>query len=284
MPGRRDFGILRSEFMSDTRAHTAAALFVERGLAVEGFGLATVSGVVVQLGLWAMRETDDGVLPGDGAIAAQVATMMSRAACRSAVDALTEAGLLRARGGGLYLAGFRDCYEPIIDTRQLNRAKAQRTREKSRKRMLAEAVPGDVPGDVPENSALRTPPRRGPPAVPCRAVPTGTNPPPSADGGGSASPSPDDGPARVADVLAVPPPKGGHPLTESEREGVLAACGAILGQKDLDDRVRDETKRAQVSVREGLCRPAVVREFVRSVVWSRTPARVAYLATRKDFR
>ncbi len=195
MAGRNDFGILRAAFMADTRAHTAAGLFVDRGLAVETTGLATVSGVVVQLGLWAMRETDDGVLPGDGVAAAQVATLLPRAACKAALDALGDAGLVRPKSGGIYLVGFRDCYEPILDTRETNRLKARAKRAKSRAKLARDTVPGDVPGDVPAPGEGTSPPlsRTTVPAVPFRALPAEPNPPAVAG----------DGAALAADDRAV---------------------------------------------------------------------------------
>lgn len=121
MPGRRDFGILRSSFFSDARALRAATLYVERGLAVAPHGFATVSGHVVLFGLWAMRETDDGVLPEDGIAAAYDALRLSPEDCTKVIAALVDAKLLRRVPDGLYLVGFEDCYSQVLGKRRRDR-------------------------------------------------------------------------------------------------------------------------------------------------------------------
>jgi hypothetical protein len=121
MAGREDFGVLRSSFLTDARALRAADLYAAAELAHEDAALAMVAGHVAMLGLWAMRETDDGVLPGDGVSVARVATLMPTSLCRQVMAYLTEAGLLRPVEAGVYLVGFRDCYGSILDRREANR-------------------------------------------------------------------------------------------------------------------------------------------------------------------
>lgn len=128
MPGRKDFGILRSSFSGDARAQHAAELYAARGFAAEDFAFATVAGHIVQLGLWTMLQTDDGVLPGDGLAAAKDATRMDKGPARDMLAALLEAKLLRQVDGGLYLVGFEDCYRPIIGRREQNRRASEKAR------------------------------------------------------------------------------------------------------------------------------------------------------------
>lgn len=187
MAGRNDFGIVRSGFYFDPRTLAAAELCVLRGYAQEPFAVSLVAGLVSQLGLWAMRETDDGVLAGDGVAVVRHATSLPAALCRDVVAVLREAGLLRDVEGGVYLVGFRDCYAPILDHRETNRSKAKRRRAKRKAaEAAAAAAAGDVtaayPGTSPQRSGKvppSSPQRVEPPAVPFRSVPSDPFPPPS---------------------------------------------------------------------------------------------------------
>lgn len=144
MAGRDDFGIIRSGLLTDARARNAAELYAQRGLAVEDTALATVCGHIGILGLWAMRETDDGVLPGDGLAVVEDVTRTSRGRARVILQTLLDAELLRPVDGGVYLVGFKSCYDSIIDRREANaeskriaRAEAKLAREE-RARALAQ--------------------------------------------------------------------------------------------------------------------------------------------------
>lgn len=134
MPGREDFAIIRARFLADARLHRAADLYVGAGLAVQETALPTVVGHVAMIGLWAVRETDCGILPGDGSAALAVAFMRETTWCKSVANCLLDAGLLRKEPNGIYLVGFRDCYAPIIAKRENARAYNRRKREKSEKR------------------------------------------------------------------------------------------------------------------------------------------------------
>ena len=236
MPGRKDFGILRSSFHYDARAHRAAVLYVERGIAVDPHGFATVAGHVVQLGLWAMRETDDGVLPGDGTAAAADALRLHLPEVAPVLAALRDAGLLRADLDGLYLVGFVDCYAPILGKRLRDRSRPDRAAGRSdvgaTSRDVEPVSNGHPPDDVateptaagrsdvgatsrdvdgPPGTRARTRASgRAVPAVPCRSeLPSPT---PSLDGKG-------------IEELRSPVATNGHARpTESDRR----ACGAIL--------------------------------------------------------
>lgn len=187
MPGREDFAIIRARLVADERAHVAAAQYVACGLAVEATALSTVIGHVAQLSLWAMRETNSGILPGDGVSTVSVATLSPRSVAQETVKCLISSGLLRAKGTGLYIAGFRDCYSSIVAKRKADRARVASKREEQK----SQRSRGDVAatserrsGDVAAESQ-RT--------VPCRAVPCPTEPkdnPPTPNGGGGSTSSP----------------------------------------------------------------------------------------------
>lgn len=134
MPGREDFAIIRARFLADARLHRAADLYVGAGLAVQETALPTVVGHVAMIGLWAVRETDCGILPGDGSAALAVAFMRETTWCKSVANCLLDAGLLRKEPNGIYLVGFRDCYAPIIAKRENARAYNRRKRDKAEKR------------------------------------------------------------------------------------------------------------------------------------------------------
>lgn len=128
MPGREDFAIVRARLFADQRAHTAAAAYVAAGLAAEPTALAAVVGHVAALGLHAIRETDDGVLGGDGSIALAGVAYTCISDSRCACAALRDAGLLRPTEGGVYVVGFRDAYGQLIRGREAARERARRNR------------------------------------------------------------------------------------------------------------------------------------------------------------
>lgn len=204
MPGRNDFGILRSDFAADERANRAAELYAEKGLASEDVALGAVAGHICMLGLYAMRETDTGTLPADGVAFVHAATMMPRSVCRVVIECLTSAGLLRPiPEGGLYLVGFRDCYGPIIEARKDNAEakrlereeakirRAQKAEKIAKKRAKLEASltsdgrQEDVPGTSTGRQTLPYEPFRSVPDVPKPPNGGGTSPPRSAANGHS---------------------------------------------------------------------------------------------------
>lgn len=329
MPGRKDFGILRSSFYADDRAQDAAEKYAALGFASSDFAFAAVAGHVVQLGLWAMRETDDGVLPGDGVAAFHDATRMPRTACRDAIAALTESGLLRPVDDGLYLVGFVECYEPIVGRRieQAKRKREQRERETVTPTSphvtetsphvtptghadvtpTSEDVTPTSPGRLASTGSAVTPtsphvtPSRARASVPYRAVPAlPTEPTPAVPSapqtnghdtaGGSASPLPLNGnvaarggePQSIADVLKASPLP--EPLGAGEIAGVLAACGAIIGRKDVDPDARRVARAVDADVRAKTADATKVRDWVNRVVWGRDYARVAYTTAMKGAR
>lgn len=133
MAGRNDFGVLRTEFLADARAHRAAELWTERLGVPEDLALSSVIGTWVSVGVWAMRETDAGTLPGDGVAAVHAATLMPRSVCRTAVSILTDVGLLAPSPGGLAIAEFAAWYRPILARRAQNRESAAAARAAARK-------------------------------------------------------------------------------------------------------------------------------------------------------
>lgn len=184
MGGRNDFGVLRSDFLSDDRAHAAADAYAAKGWADPNMAVAMVAGHVAMLGLHAMLHTDDGVLPGDGVAFFHAATLVPRPAAREIVAVLTEAKLLRKTEHGLYLVGFTDCYRQIIDARASDRKRKAEKRAEARgvglPKVDAEneptpAVSAGHPSDIPPTSTgvpTDVPrPSAGCPTVPYRTVP-----------------------------------------------------------------------------------------------------------------
>lgn len=130
MPGREDFAKVQSALLTDPRAHRAADLYVGAGLAVPSTALATVVGHLAMVGVWAVRETDNGILPGDGTACLSASLMLDKHGGALAKTALLAAGMLREEPTGLYLVGFRDCYASIIRKRENAKAYNRRQREK----------------------------------------------------------------------------------------------------------------------------------------------------------
>jgi hypothetical protein len=255
MPGREDFAIIRARLVADERAHKAAAEYVACGLAVEATSLSTVVGHIAQLSLWAMRETNSGILPGDGVSTIGVATLSPRSVAQEVAKCLISAGLLRAKGTGLYIAGFRDCYSSIVAKRKADRARVASKREEQK----SQRSRGDVAatserrsGDVASVSQ-RT--------VPCRAVPDraeAEEKPPSASGGSSKA----------------------SPLTDKERDELDAACRAI----HIDRKASIELKRRAAAVFNGIrdesVSPADARAFYKRDVAPNTDYRCAAIAAK----
>jgi hypothetical protein len=193
MPGRDDFAIIRARLLADERAHKAAALYVERGLAVEATALATIVGHVACFAVWATRETDKGILPGDGVAAASVALMVPPSTARLVVDALREAQLLRGLDVGTYLVGFRDCYSALFNKRKADRHRLAQARRS--KRLASKKGRRDQDATSSRRRAGVAPgSRTTAAAAAAAAVPLPSDPPMppqggAEGGGGSASPS-----------------------------------------------------------------------------------------------
>jgi hypothetical protein len=126
MPGRNDFAIIRARLFADERTHAAARLYVAAGLAAEPTAVAAVVGHIAALGVWAIRETDDGVLPGTGSIPLAGTAFLSMGDASKAVTALADAGFLKSGTscGSVYLAGFRDAYGSLMRERETARKRA----------------------------------------------------------------------------------------------------------------------------------------------------------------
>lgn len=155
MPGRDDYGALRSSALTDPRFHSAADAYVKAGLSHDDVAIATVCGHVAMLGLWCMRETDDGVLPGDGVWAFHQATFVPRSECPRILGILRVAGLLKDTPRGLYVTGFNDCYASIIRRRTENRELAREKRKARGKKTPKLASKTEGCADVTPTSAPR---------------------------------------------------------------------------------------------------------------------------------
>lgn len=268
MSGRNDFGILRSTFLSDDRAHKAADLYAERGWAHEDLAVAMVGGHIALLGLHAMLQTDDGILPGDGVAFAHAALAVPRSMAREIVSVLETSGLLRrVENGSLYLVGFKDCYVPIVEARETDKIRKRVTRAKSKLALQKElqeletqigAGPKETedtekgcPSDVHRTSV-------GYPTVPSVPFRTVPSEPPRSGGTAAGGVSSD-------------------PLTDRERAGMrslYAACGQSKSSterewgKKLADWINDPNKAAA-------CRK------IKEAAVGNTNLRCAYLAGEK---
>lgn len=132
MPGRRDWGALTSQALTDRRFRILAQRLREDPALLAELALVTARGLAPHLGLWAVRETDDGILPDDGVEAIQYATGLPTNTAEKVVQLLQEpaVGLLRPVAGGLYLAGFLDTYEPLVRARAQAKARVAKARGK----------------------------------------------------------------------------------------------------------------------------------------------------------
>lgn len=162
MAGREDFAIIRARFLSDERAHTAASLYVERGVAHHATALACVVGHIAMLGVLASRDTDDGILTPTQITVATMSFGCPPDVRRTITECLIEAGLLREVGDGtLYLVGFTDCYADLIRRRKRDRRRKREARARDDAGEKAEASSGR-PADVQRMSGGTGPDRTGP--------------------------------------------------------------------------------------------------------------------------
>lgn len=261
MAGRNDYGVLHSEFLADDRAHRAAELYVERFGVPEAFALAAVVGHHTELGLWAMRETDDGVLQGDGVAALHVATLMPRSACRPVVDVLVEVGLLVRCDAGVAIVGFQAAYASVLGRRAQNRDAAARAREAAAAaRAEADARRGARRPKAPRTrpGASAAAPKRDPDEAVLRehgtrvpGIPEPKSAPPTPHVAPTSAPRHADvadqriGSVRIEEnpptPLADPPdadprPVPGTPLTPSEHAAARVIASALLvGEVRLPD-------------------------------------------------
>jgi hypothetical protein len=248
MPGRDDFAIIRARLFADDRAHQAATLYVESGIALEATALAAVVGHIAEIGVWASRETDDGVLPGDGIGVVSVATMSPRSVAVIVVRVLTQCALMRVHGQGLYVCGFADCYSAIYKKRERDREYASQARYQRkdrvsrRRRRDVGATSGRSRDDVGTESDCT--------AAAAAAAAESESPPSAA--GDSASPPPDTASANGHD----------RPLTECESQlaGIVIDCLARhQGCDDAEQRFGFEMRKA---LRQGLAEPKDVRDMI----------------------
>lgn len=135
MAGREDYAIVRARAISDPRLLRAAELYVETKLAREETALAAVLGHVACLGLWASRETSDGILPGDGVSMVRAATASTTSVARRIVTCLRaeDVDLITSEGcenNQLRLRGFVEAYRPLIEERLRKARWAQEKRER----------------------------------------------------------------------------------------------------------------------------------------------------------
>lgn len=286
MPGRNDFAIIRARLLADDRAHKAADLYVKAGIAAAPTALAAVVGHIAELGLWASRETDDGILPDDGIGVVSVATMSPRDVARVIVRSLTRANLLRPVESGVYVCGFAECYSVLFNKRNRDRANAAKARAAKALRASRRRRSDVAPTSERCRSGVETESDCTAAAAAAAAVQSSTDPPPlvAPAGGSPSAPSANGPPAGTPERAESPPasrPPDERPLTLAEREGALAACGAILGERDVAPDVRQRARNVDKLVRSGIVPAEAVREFVRSTVMSRTGARVAYIAAMK---
>lgn len=77
------------------------------------------------------------------------------------------------------------------------------------------------------------------------------------------------------------PPIPPDAVDEHERRGVLAACAAILGQRDISRELGSKVRVTEKALRAGAMSTSELSDFIGSVVYARTESRVAYLTARK---
>jgi len=140
MAGRKDYAQIQARLLADPRAHEAARLYIERDIATAATALGTVVGHIAMLGLWTLRETDNGMLTGDGILTVSVACMVDIQTAERVAESLRKAGMLKIRGkkSSVFLAGFRECYGGVIDGRRRNRKKAKAFRDARRNQVRTE--------------------------------------------------------------------------------------------------------------------------------------------------
>lgn len=284
MAGRNDFGILKARALGDARVLRAAELYTRSRLAKDEVSLGAVLGHVVCLGLWTSRETDDGRLPGDGVAVLRAALIVSTPTAKRILEILTapDVDLITQDEQGLRLRGFNEAYLPLLQKRETARDRAAKSRKN---RETASRVTFD---ECHANERRTV-------GVTCAPTETETetetveNPPKAPTTGGSASPPGTTTATAAATASSDPDPTPGRapanpddrPLGRGEREGVLAACGVLIGTKDIDQAVRTRARDVDRLVRAGAPVAAAVREFLRAVVYPRQAARIAYLGAAK---
>ena len=305
MGGRNDFGVLRSDLLSDDRAHAAADLYAERGWARADLAVAMVAGHVSMLGLHAMRHTDDGVFPGDGVAFAHAALLIPRPTAREVVEILERVGLLKRRDAGLYLAGFDACYRPIVEARREDRERKALARDLARmkrdeqtanllerKRNL-EAIQRSTAGDLkPEGGDLADLPTMSdvrPSDIPamsvgCPGVPTVPTVPYEVTPNARTRAPAREGSARKAGGGSASP-RNGHPaapdasgstISSREARAARAMAAALLAQKNTPKEARDEARACLAALDRDDVRREDLMEFVRRH-YGNTAARIAWL-------
>lgn len=160
MAGRQEFSKIQARALTDPRVLRAADLYVERRIAREETAHATVIGHIGMLGLLAMRATDDGRIPGDGVGFVRAATMTSPklAAIIASILKQDDVDLLTRDERGLRLRGFVEAYQPVIERREADAARARTSRERKASRHAD--APRDAVRDVTSDVAV-TSDRRG---------------------------------------------------------------------------------------------------------------------------
>src|SRR3990167_8100101 len=108
MPGRNDYGMLPAKALTDPRVLRAAELYVQHRIAREATAVLAVGATMGYLGLWASRESDNGIVPGDGVAAVRAATLCSPSTARQITRILREpdVDLLTVTIDGLRVRGF----------------------------------------------------------------------------------------------------------------------------------------------------------------------------------
>jgi hypothetical protein len=210
MPIREDFAIVKARALSDPRLLRAAELYVEKKLAREETALATVIGHVACLGLWTMRETDDGTVTGDGLSTVRAATGTTTRVARVILECLRSEGvdLVTSEGcevGRVRLRGFVDAYRPVVMDRQ---RKAKWAQERRASMSTSTSTPADPSTStdggrrrLQDNGVdvyvdgMRARAREGAPNARVTGPDRTDSPPPPPDGGAGAPPPSSNGAA-----------------------------------------------------------------------------------------
>lgn len=138
MAGRNDFAIIRSEALGNEHVCELADALVAAELVTEQAAISAALGVVAQLGLWAYRETDDGILTRRGVSRALASTGRLLDVCWTSSVLRTIDDRTKA------VRGFDDCYGDYV---------RRRKRDAERKRVARRTRKSGRPSDVPKTSA-----------------------------------------------------------------------------------------------------------------------------------
>lgn len=122
MGKRIDFAIVWARALDDSRIAAVGEALAKAGLRTEDLAEATVLGLQAQLAIAVLRPGVNGLLPGDGVAATRRALGCSPSIARAVVRSFVSGGLLRAEGDALYLVGFREAYEPLLEKRRKDAA------------------------------------------------------------------------------------------------------------------------------------------------------------------